>query len=325
MSAFKKLSLTLTVLALAGLVRADEKSAIAKIESLGGRVLYIAKDSKEYSVTIIKDTFDKKKVFTAADAKVLAELKNAVEIAFQHPDTADDWVTPLKGLAGLKKLHLEKTKITDKALNTIAGLANLEYLNVYKTGVTDAGLDKLSKLKKLKSLYLWQTKVTEAKAKTFQAAMAKAGNKDLAINLGVDKDLRSVNTIARLKTQRASSEKSAKEAAAKAAKAEVEKYAAIKEPKFDKDILPILKQSCVECHGEKKPKAKLRLDTFAEVNKGADGEKVVVAKDLDKSELYKRIILPDSDDDRMPNKGNRLSKPVIDLIKRWIEQGAKQK
>ena len=325
MSAFKKLSFTLTVLALAGLVRADEKSAIAKIESLGGRVLYIAKDSKEYSVTIIKDTFDKKKVFTAADAKVLAELKNAVEVAFQHPDTADDWVAPLKGLTGLKKLHLEKTKITDKALNTIAGLANLEYLNVYKTGVTDAGLDKLSKLKKLKSLYLWQTKVTEAKAKTFQAAMAKAGNKDLAINLGVDKDLRSVNTIARLKTQRASSEKSAKEAAAKAAKAEVEKYAAIKEPKFDKDILPILKQSCVECHGEKKPKAKLRLDTFAEFNKGADGEKVVVAKDLDKSELYKRIILPDSDDDRMPNKGNRLSKPVIDLIKRWIEQGAKQK
>ena len=102
--------------ALGGFVRADEKSAIAKIESLGGRVLYIAKDSKEYSVTITKDTFGKKKVFTAADAKVLAELKNAVEVEFQHPDTADDWVAPLKGLTGLKKLHLEKTKITDKAL-----------------------------------------------------------------------------------------------------------------------------------------------------------------------------------------------------------------
>ena len=45
MSAFKKLSFTLTVLALVGLARADEKSAIAKIESLNGRVLYIAKDS----------------------------------------------------------------------------------------------------------------------------------------------------------------------------------------------------------------------------------------------------------------------------------------
>ena len=165
MSAFKKLSLTLTVLALAGMTRADEKSAIAKIESLSGRVLYIAKDSKEYSVTIIKNLFENKKGFTASDAKALGELKNAVEVAFQHSDASDDWVAPLKGLTGLKKIHLEKTKITDKALDTIAGLANLEYLNVYGTAVTDAGLDKLKNLKKLKSLYLWQTKVTEAKAK----------------------------------------------------------------------------------------------------------------------------------------------------------------
>ena len=325
MSAFKKLSFTLTVLALAGLVRADEKSAIAKIESLNGRVLYIAKDSKEYSVTIVKDTFGDKKGFTAADAKVLGELKNAVEIAFQHPDATDDWVAPIKGLTGLRKLHLEKTKITDKALNTVAGLANLEYLNIYGTGVTDAGLDKLNKLKKLKSLYLWQTKVTEAKAKTFQAAMAKAGNKDLALNLGVDKDLRSVNTIARLKTQRAATTKAAKEAAAKAAKVEAEKYAAIKEPKFEKDILPVFKQNCTKCHSKDKPKGKFRLDTFAELQKGADGEPVITAKKPDESLLYKLINLPVSDDDRMPNKGDPLSKPVIDLVHRWIEQGAKQK
>jgi mono/diheme cytochrome c family protein len=236
-----------------------------------------------------------------------------------------DWVVPLKGLAGLKKLHLEKTKISDKALATVGALANLEYLNLYQTGVTDAGLDKLKNLKKLRSLYLWQTKVTEAKAKAFQAAMAKAGNKDLSINLGVDKDLRSVNTIARLKKQRTASEAASKEAAAKAAKAETEKYAAIKEPKFDKDILPIIQRRCVECHGAKKPKGKLRLDSFAEFSKGADGEKIVVAKKPDESELIKRITLPDSDDDRMPPKGDRISKAVADLIRRWIEQGAAQK
>ena len=309
----------------AGNIRADEKSAIAKIEALGGRVLYIAKDSKEYSVTIIKNTFGDKKSFKAVDAKVLSELKNAVEISFQHPDTADDWVTPLKGLAGLKKLHLEKTKITDKALDTVAGLSNLQYLNLYKTGVTDAGLDKLKKLKKLESLYLWQTKVTEAKAKAFQGEMVKAGNKDLAINLGVDKDLRSVNTMARLKTQREASTKAAKEAAAKAAKAEAEKYAAIKDPKYDKDILPVFKQNCTKCHAKEKPKGKFRLDTFAELQKGADGEPVIIAKKAGESELLKRILLPDSDDDRMPPKGNRISKPVAELIKRWIEQGALQK
>ena len=66
-------SLLVVGLVIAGTVRADEKSAIAKIEALGGRVLYIAKDSKEYSVTIIKNTFGDKKSFKAADAKVLAE------------------------------------------------------------------------------------------------------------------------------------------------------------------------------------------------------------------------------------------------------------
>ena len=44
----------------------------------------------------------------------------------------------------------------------------------------------------------------------------KAWKKDLSINLGVDKDLRSVNTIALLKTQKAASSKAAKEAAEKA-------------------------------------------------------------------------------------------------------------
>ena len=325
MKRFQSLFLLVAGLAFAGAGLADEKSAIAKLESLGCRVLYVAKDSKEYTVTITKDLFNKGKGFTAADAKVLAELGNAVEIAFQHSDVTDDWVTPLKGLKTLKRVHLERTKITDKALDTVGLLANLEYLNLYQTGVTDGGLDKLKNLKKLKTLYLWQTKVTEAKAKAFQDAMAKAGNKDLSINLGVDKDLRSANIIDRLKKQRASSEASAKEAAAKAAKAEVERLAAIKSPKFDKDILPILQRRCVECHGKDKQKGKLRLDSFAEFNKGADGEKIVVAKKPDDSEFLQRVLLPDSDDDRMPPKGNRLSEAVAGLFRRWIEQGAAQK
>lgn len=325
MKILRHFSLAVTFLALMVLAQADEKSAIAAIEKLGGRVLYVAKDSKEYNVTITKNLFNKEKGFTAADAKLLGELSNAVEISFQHPDTDDSWITPIKNLDKLKRLHLEKTKITDKALDTVGAISSLEYLNLYKTAVTDGGMDKLKNLKKLKALYLWQTKVTVGKAKSFQAAMAKSGNKDLSINIGVDKDFKSVNTVARLKVQRAASEKSAKEAAAKAAKAEAEKYAAIKEPKFDKDILPVIQRRCTECHGKDKQKGKLRLDSFAELQKGADGEPVVTEGKAGESSLLVRISLPDSDDERMPPKGNRLSDPVNELIKRWIEQGAKQK
>ncbi len=324
MKILRHFSLTVTSLALMVLARADEKSTIAAIEKLGGRVLYVAKDSNEYSVTITRNLFNKEKGFTAADVKLLGELPNAVEISFQHPDTDDSWIIPIKNLGKLKKLHLQKTKISDKALNTIGTIGSLEYLNLYKTAVTDGGLDKLKNLKKLKALYLWQTKVTEGKAKSFQAAMAKAGNMDLSINIGVDKDFKSANIVARLKVQRAASQKSAKEAAAKAAKAEAEKYAAIKEPKFDKDILPVIQKSCSECHGKDKQKGKLRLDSFAELQKGADGEPVVTAGKAGESSLLVRISLPDSDDERMPPKGNRLSDSVNALIKRWIEQGAKQ-
>ena len=71
------------------------------------------------------------------------------------------------------RLHLERTKITDKGLEQIKGLENLEYLNLYGTEIGDAGLDYLTNLKKLKSLYLWQTKVTDEGVKKLQEAATR--------------------------------------------------------------------------------------------------------------------------------------------------------
>ena len=258
-------------------------------------MLYIAKDSKEYSVTITKNLFGKEKGFTAADAKLLGELANAVEVSFQHPDTDDAWVAPLKGLKNLKKLHLEKSKITDKALDTVGAIGSLEYLNLYKTGVTDAGLDKLSGLKNLKTLYLWQTKVTEPKVKAFQDTCRPRLATKIFPSTSAWKKISLVNILARLAKQRASSEESAREAAMKAAKAEADRIAAIKNPTFEKDILPIFQKTCVECQARNKQKAELRLDTFAELQKGADGIPVFVAGKIGESELHARVILPDSD------------------------------
>ena len=103
-----------------------------------------------------------------------------------------------------------------------------------------------------------------------------------------------------------------------------EHYAALKEPMFDRDILPIIKTHCTKCHGKEKQKGKLRMDSFAEFNKGADGKPIFVATKPAESEIYRRLNLPDYDNERMPREGNRVSEPVAKLIKRWIEQGAKQ-
>lgn len=91
---------------------------------------------------------------------------------------------------------------------------------------------------------------------------------------------------------------------------------------FVKDIVPIFQKTCIECHGPEKQKGKLRLDQKESVFKRAGDVQAVVPGDLEKSDLYRRVILPKDHDDIMPNKGEPLSKAQTDLIRDWIKQGA---
>jgi hypothetical protein len=95
---------------------------------------------------------------------------------------------------------------------------------------------------------------------------------------------------------------------------------------FNRQVLPILSDHCFACHGpdEKKRKAKLRLDTkegmFGELKSG--GRAIVPGK-LDESELIQRISSQDPGEVMPPaGKGKPLAPPQIELIKRWVEQGA---
>ena len=91
---------------------------------------------------------------------------------------------------------------------------------------------------------------------------------------------------------------------------------------FVKDIKPILDQNCVKCHGEEKQKGKMRLDSRDAALKGGKAGPALVAGNTEKSELFRRINLPKSDDDFMPSEGEPLTKAQIDLIREWINQGA---
>jgi mono/diheme cytochrome c family protein len=91
---------------------------------------------------------------------------------------------------------------------------------------------------------------------------------------------------------------------------------------FVKDIQPIFQESCVKCHGPDKHKGDLRLDSKDAAFKGGKDGQVIVAEHADKSDLYRRIILPEGSDDVMPSKGTLLTKKQTDLIKDWINQGA---
>jgi len=91
---------------------------------------------------------------------------------------------------------------------------------------------------------------------------------------------------------------------------------------FTRDIQPILQASCYECHGPKKTKAHLRLDSATGIVKGGETGPILVPGKSEQSLIVRRILGLDGDD-RMPKDGDPLSPEHVALIRAWIDQGAK--
>jgi MYXO-CTERM domain-containing protein len=88
-------------------------------------------------------------------------------------------------------------------------------------------------------------------------------------------------------------------------------------------VLPILKERCVECHGEEQAKGELRLDSLAAIRRGGENGAVLVAGSPDTSPLLQRMLLPLDDDDRMPPEGKPgPTAAERDVIRFWLERGA---
>ncbi len=103
--------------------------------------------------------------------------------------------------------------------------------------------------------------------------------------------------------------------------------AAAAEPvNFSRDIRPILSNTCYKCHGpdEKERQANLRLDTAEGLLARSSAETAIVAPgNSDASELYRRIASEDPDLKMPPpSSGKRLAPEQIELIRRWIDEGA---
>lgn len=92
------------------------------------------------------------------------------------------------------------------------------------------------------------------------------------------------------------------------------------EVRFMRDIAPILAQRCFSCHGPKEPEADLRLDTFEGMTKGE--HPAVIPGDPEYSGLIQRVTEADSSS-RMPRDDDPLTPAQIELISRWIKDGAK--
>ena len=95
---------------------------------------------------------------------------------------------------------------------------------------------------------------------------------------------------------------------------------------FNADIRPIFSDKCYTCHGpdSNNRKTPLRFDTQEGAVQDLGGRFAIVSGDFEKSEIIKRLTTEDPIR-RMPPayEGHaKLSDREIDLVRRWIEQGA---
>ena len=87
---------------------------------------------------------------------------------------------------------------------------------------------------------------------------------------------------------------------------------------YRKDVKPVLQERCYACHGALAQKAKLRVDSGANLLKGA----VIVPGKPDNSELILRVSA-ENEAQRMPPEGHALKPEQVAKLRAWVEQGGK--
>jgi hypothetical protein len=97
---------------------------------------------------------------------------------------------------------------------------------------------------------------------------------------------------------------------------------------FDKDIKPMLENSCLKCHGAEKPKSKYRVDSREAFIKGGDSEEASVVPGKSEKSPVVHYVADLVVDMEMPptdkrDKYPKMTPEQIGLLRAWIDQGAK--
>ncbi len=87
---------------------------------------------------------------------------------------------------------------------------------------------------------------------------------------------------------------------------------------FQKQIAPIFEQHCVRCHSPGNNKGELSLATFDNLQEN----EYVIAGKADESYLLEVVTANDGDPPAMPKEGDPLSDDDVELLRRWISEGA---
>jgi hypothetical protein len=97
---------------------------------------------------------------------------------------------------------------------------------------------------------------------------------------------------------------------------------------FDKDIKPLLENSCLKCHGAEKPKSKYRVDSREAFIKGGESDEAAVIPGKSEKSPVVHYVADLVVDYEMPptdkrDKYPKMTAEQIGLLRAWIDQGAK--
>ena len=138
-----------------------QQRAVAEIRRLGGQVEM--DESNQVTAVLLGNT--------PADDESLQRLKSLPglrKLYLNRTRITGAGLVYLEGLSRLEELTLLSTDVGDGDLKHIAGLRRLRLLDLEDTQVTDRGLVHLYELRQLSRLYLARTRVTDAGVNALQ-------------------------------------------------------------------------------------------------------------------------------------------------------------
>lgn len=92
---------------------------------------------------------------------------------------------------------------------------------------------------------------------------------------------------------------------------------------FARHIKPLLQSRCISCHNSGALLGDLNMENRALAFKERAKGPIITPGKPEASQLYIVLTLPEPEKKAMPPTGHRIPQADVDLMKRWIEQGAK--
>ena len=90
---------------------------------------------------------------------------------------------------------------------------------------------------------------------------------------------------------------------------------------FAHRLVPLIQKYCSECHVGSEKQGGYSLNTRESAVAGGDSEKAILPSNIEESELLRRL-LSNNPEDQMPPEGERLSSEEVASFREWLAAGA---